>query len=185
MDSKYCSGCVRNLPLSSFLAGDGLGDRIFATCISCRNKHSSRRAENPSSRGKIGKGESQVQKEADYRAIRPRRDSESRTRTEAVAAEKETARVEKEQDRARREAEKKTARVQKEQDRARREAENVARRDARTADLAIRNERLAYVQQNADENGGSRDDGMEGVYTYESYESSLGFPVTFPLAGLR
>jgi hypothetical protein len=101
-------------------------------------------------------------KHGDIRAIRARRDSESRTRTEAVAAEKETARVEKEQDRARREAEKKTARVQKEQDRARREAENVARRDARTADLAIRNERLAYVQQNADENGGSRDDGMEG-----------------------
>jgi len=24
MDSKYCSGCVRDLPLSSFLAGDGL-----------------------------------------------------------------------------------------------------------------------------------------------------------------
>ena len=32
MDSKYCSGCARDLPLSSFLAGDGLGDRIFATC---------------------------------------------------------------------------------------------------------------------------------------------------------
>jgi hypothetical protein len=49
MDSKYCSGCLRNLPLSS--AGDGLGGRVFATCISCRNKHSSRRAENTSLRG--------------------------------------------------------------------------------------------------------------------------------------
>ena len=35
MDSKYCPGCLRNLPLSSFLASDGLGGRVFATCISC------------------------------------------------------------------------------------------------------------------------------------------------------
>jgi hypothetical protein len=190
MDSKYCSGCVRDLPLSSFLAGDGLGDRVFATCISCRNRNSSRRSGNTR---KIEKGESQVQKEADYRAIRARRDSETRTRTEAVEAEK-TARVqkeqekeqgrarreakkktgrvqkeqEKEQDRARREAEKKTAQVQKEQEgergRARREAEKVARRDARTEDLAIRNERLAYVQQNTDEDEGSRhDEGGSGT----------------------
>jgi hypothetical protein len=49
-----------------------------------------RRSEN---QGKIGKGESQVQKEADYRAIRARRDNDSRTQTEAG---KETARVQKE-----------------------------------------------------------------------------------------
>ncbi|KAN0085269.1 hypothetical protein V8E54_001736, partial [Elaphomyces granulatus] len=208
MDSKYCSGCLRDLPLSSFLASDGLGDRIFATCISCRNRQSSRR---PGNTRKIEKRESRVQKEADYRAIRARRDSETRTRTEAVEAEKtarvqkeqekeqgrarreaekktarvqkeqekeqcrarreaekKTARVqkeqEKEQDRARREAQKKTAQVQKEQEeergRARREAEKVARLDARTEDLAIRNERLAYVQQNTDEDDGSRHDGM-------------------------
>ena len=112
MDSKYCSGCVRDLPLSSFLAGDGLGDRIFATCISCRNRQSSQR---PGKTRKIEKGESQVQNEADYRAIRARRDSETQTQTEAVEAEK-TARVQKEQEkeqgRAGREAEKKTARVQ-------------------------------------------------------------------------
>ena len=175
-DSKYCSGCVRDLPLSSFLAGDGLGDRIFATCISCRNRQSSQR---PGKTRKIEKGESQVQKEADYRAIRARRDSETQTarvqkeqeKEQARArreAEKKTARVQKEQEkeqgRARREAEKKTARVQKEQekeqDRARREAEKVARRDARTEDLAIRNERLAYVQENIDEDERSRHDGM-------------------------
>ncbi|KAN0069341.1 hypothetical protein V8E54_012356 [Elaphomyces granulatus] len=43
--------------------------------------------------------------------------------------------------------------------RARREAEKVARRDARTEDLAIRNERLAYVQENIDEDERSRHDG--------------------------
>jgi hypothetical protein len=145
MDSKYCSGCVRNLPLSSFLASDGLGGRVFATCISCRNKNKKyyQRANNTSSGGKIGKSESRVQKEVDERAVRARRDNETWTRTEAA------------------EAEKRTARVQEEQGRARREAEKVARREARTADLAIRNERLAYVQQNADDDGGSRNDGME------------------------
>jgi len=141
------------------------------------DRQSSRR---PGNTRKIEKGESRVQKEADYLAIRARRDSETRTRTEAVEAEK-TARVQKEQEkeqgRARREAEKKTARVQKEQEKeqdgARREAEKVARRDARTEDLAIRNERLAYVQQNADEDEGSRRDGMGAPAVLEWYEAPV------------
>jgi hypothetical protein len=75
MDFKYCSGCLRDLPLSSFLAADGLGDRIFATCISCRNKQSSRRSEN---RGKIGKGESQT--EAGKETARVQKELEGRQR---------------------------------------------------------------------------------------------------------
>ncbi|KAN0074299.1 hypothetical protein V8E54_008236 [Elaphomyces granulatus] len=90
--------------------------------------HSSRRSENPSSRGKIGKGESQVQKETDYRAIRARRYSEFLTQTEAVEAEKETTRVQKGQDEARREAEKRVGKVQEEQGVTRREAEKSAGR---------------------------------------------------------
>ena len=160
MDSKYCSGCLRNLPLSSFLASDGLGGRVFATCISCRNRHS-RRSENTSSGGKIGKGESRVQKEVDERAVRARRGSETRTRTEAERAVRARRDSETRTRMEAAKAEKRIARVQEEQGRARREAEKVAHREARTADLAIRNERLAYVQQNADEGGGSRDDGME------------------------
>jgi hypothetical protein len=39
-----------------------------------------------------------------------------------------------------------------------RESENVARRTARTADLAIRNERMAYVQQNSPADERSRND---------------------------
>ena len=58
----------------------------------------------------IGKGESQVQKETDYRATRARRDSDYRTQTEVVEG---TARVQKEQDEARRVAEKRAGKIQK------------------------------------------------------------------------
>ena len=148
MDSKYCSGCRRNLPLSSFLAADGLGGRIFATCISCRNR-SSRLSENPSSRGEIGKGESHVQKETGYRAIRARRNSESRTQTEAVEAEKETACVQKEQVEARREADKRAGKAREEQGRARRQAEKETARVEEEQDRAGRKAQRESEKQNA------------------------------------
>jgi hypothetical protein len=38
LDSKYCSSCVKKLPLSSFLADASadLGSKVFKTCITCR-----------------------------------------------------------------------------------------------------------------------------------------------------
>jgi hypothetical protein len=41
MDSKYCSGCKLNRPLSSFLAKDQ-HDRVWVACIICRTWLSAR-----------------------------------------------------------------------------------------------------------------------------------------------
>src|SRR5271155_3876936 len=42
MDSKYCSGCLQKLLLSSFLADASAnpGSKVFATCILCRDRRS-------------------------------------------------------------------------------------------------------------------------------------------------
>src|SRR5271163_1666287 len=42
MDSKYCSGCLQKLLLSSFLADASAnpGSKVFATCTPCRDRRS-------------------------------------------------------------------------------------------------------------------------------------------------
>ena len=88
---------------------------VFATCISCRNRRS-RRAKNPSSGGKTGRRESQVQKEADGRAVRARRNEGVQTQREtglvAIALREEA--VLKVQGAARKEAAKVAARIRSE-----------------------------------------------------------------------
>jgi len=44
MDSKYCSGCLQKLLLSSFLADASAnpGSKVFATCIPCRDRRRSK-----------------------------------------------------------------------------------------------------------------------------------------------
>ena len=98
----------------------------------------------------------QARKEAEKKTARVQKEQDQARKK----AEKKTAQAQKDQDRTQREVDKQTARVQEQQGRARREAEKVARRDARTEDLTIRNERLAHVQQNVNEDEISRNDGM-------------------------
>jgi hypothetical protein len=47
MESKYCCVCLRKLPLSAFLKNPSaaIGSKVYATCITCREKKKKRPAE--------------------------------------------------------------------------------------------------------------------------------------------
>jgi hypothetical protein len=49
MSSKYCSACIKKLPLSSFLASTSadLGGKVFGTCIPCQDQYKKRKALQP------------------------------------------------------------------------------------------------------------------------------------------